>query len=79
VTRGRASRRGTLKIAGCAGRTIGAGGRIEVRVTLGRTGKGQYRYGAVGRYFRWPIEPGRLGKRRTSCLQPGSRKPTKCR
>jgi hypothetical protein len=75
----RASRRGTLEFTGCAGRTIGAGGRIEMRVTLGRTGKGQYRYGAVGRYFRWPIEPGRLGKRRTRCLQPGSRKPTKCR
>jgi len=50
-----------------------------VRVTLGRTGKGQYRYGAVGKYFRWPVSGGKLGKRKTSCLQPGSRKPTKCR
>ena len=78
VTR-RATRKGTLRITGCAGRTIGAGGKIEVRVTLGRTGKGQYRYGAVGKYFRWPVEPGRLGKRKTSCIQPGKRKLTRCR
>jgi hypothetical protein len=75
----RAARRGTLEIAGCAGRTIGAGGEIKVRLTLGRSGTGQYRYGAIGRLFRWPVEPGRLGKRTTSCLQPGSRKPVKCR
>ena len=78
VTR-KASRRGTLKVGGCVGQTIGSGSSIQIRVTLGRTGKGQYRYGAVGKYYRWPVSAGRLGKRKTSCLQPGSRKPTKCR
>ena len=49
-------------------------------MTLGRTGKGQYRYGAVGKYFRWPITAGPASaSASTSCLQPGSRKPTKCR
>lgn len=78
VTR-KATRKGTLKVNGCAGRMIDAGSNIQVRVTLGRTGKGQYKYGAVGKYYRWPVSGGRLGKRKTSCLQPGSRKPTKCR
>jgi hypothetical protein len=78
VTR-RATRTGTLKVGGCTGRTIAGGGSIQIRVTLGRTGRGQYRYGAVGKYYRWPVSGGRLGKRQTKCLQPGSRKPTKCR
>jgi hypothetical protein len=75
----RATRKGTLKVAGCAGRMIDGGSSIQVRVTLGRTGKGRYRHGAVGKYYSWPVSAGRLGKRQTSCLQPGSRKPTKCR
>ena len=78
VTR-KAARRGTLKVAGCVGRTIGSGSSIQIRVTLGRTGKGRYRYGAVGKYYRWPVASGRLGKRKTSCLQPGKRQPTRCR
>jgi hypothetical protein len=75
----RATRKGTLKIGGCTGRMINGGSSIQIRVTLGSTGKGQYRHGAVGKYYRWPVAGGRLGKRQTSCLQPGSRKPTKCR
>ena len=78
VTR-RATRKGTLKVNGCVGRTVASGSSIQVRITLGRTGKGQYRHGAVGKYYRWPVAAGRLGKRQTRCLQPGSRKPTKCR
>jgi len=54
----RAKRKGTLKVRGCTGRTVNGGGSIQVRVTLGRTGKGQYRYGAVGKYFRWPVSGG---------------------
>ena len=75
----RAKRKGTLNIGGCTGRTVNGGSSIQVRVTLGPTGKGQYKHGAVGKYFRWPVSGGKLGKRQTSCLQPGSRKPTKCR
>jgi hypothetical protein len=77
VTR-RASRSGVLRVPGFAGRTVRAGDRIEVRVTQGRTGKGRYRFGAVGKYFRWPITAGGLGDRVSRCLQPGSRRPTKC-
>jgi hypothetical protein len=75
----RAKRTGTLKIRGCAGRTVSSGKRIEVRVTLRRTGKGRYRYGAVGKYVRWRVEGGKLGRKQTRCLRPGSRKPIKCR
>jgi hypothetical protein len=75
----RAGRTGTLRMPGFVGRLVPAGDRIEVRITQGRTGKGRYRFGAVGRYYRWPIEPGKLGRKVTRCLQPGARKPTKCR
>jgi hypothetical protein len=74
----RATRTGTLRVNGFVGRVVPAGDRIEVRVTLGKSGNGRYRAGAVGRYYRWPIEPGKLGRKVTRCLQPGSRKPTKC-
>lgn len=75
----RATRRGTLKIGGCTGRTVGSGGSIQVRITLGPTGRGRYRHGAVGKYYRWPVSDGRLGKRQSRCLQPGSRRPVRCR
>jgi len=77
VTR-RATRAGVLKLPGFVGRTVRAGDRIEIRVTQGRTGKGTYRFGAVGKYFRWPITADGLGNRLTRCLEPGSRKPKKC-
>jgi hypothetical protein len=75
----RATRTGTLRMNGFLGRVLAPGDQIEIRVTLGRTGKGRYRFGAVGKYYRWPIESGKLGRKQTRCLQPGSRKPTKCR
>ena len=75
----RAARAGTLRLRGFAGRVVPAGDRIEVRVTRGRTGSGRYRYGAVGRYYRWPVRAGKLGRRVTRCLQPGSRRPVRCR
>jgi hypothetical protein len=75
----RARRTGTLRMPAFVGRLVPAGDRIEIRITLGRTGNGRYRFGAVGKYYRWPVEPGALGRRVNRCLQPGSRKPTKCR
>ena len=78
VTR-RATRKGTIRLSGFVGRIVPAGDRIEIRVTLGKTGRGQYRHGAIGKYFRWPIKADELGRRVTRCLQPGSRKPSRCR
>jgi hypothetical protein len=78
VTR-RASRAGTLRMPRFVGRLVPAGDRIEVRVTLGRTGTGRYRHGAIGKLYRWPVEPGNLGRRQTRCILPGKRKLSKCR
>ena len=78
VTR-RARRAGTLRLPGFAGRTVPAGDRIEVRVTLGKTGTGRYRHGAIGKFYRWPVEPGRLGRRQTRCIRPGVRTLSRCR
>ena len=75
----RASRTGVLGLPAFAGRAVRTGDRIEVRVTMGRRGTGRYRFGAVGRYYRWPITSARLGDRFSRCLQPGAPKPTKCR
>lgn len=77
--RKRARRSGDLSLNEVAGRMVRAGHRIEIRVTLGRTGKGRFRFGATGKYFRWPVTSSGLGKRVTRCLNPGSRKPVKCR
>lgn len=78
VTR-RATRTGTLRIPRFDGRVVPAGGSVEVRVTLGRTGSGRYRHGAIGKLYRWVVQPGELGERRTRCIRPGSRELTRCR
>ena len=61
------------------GRTVARARKIEIRVTLGRTGKGRFRFGATGKYYRWPVTSTGLGNRVQRCLNPGSRKPIKCR
>jgi hypothetical protein len=75
----RAKRTGTLRLPEFVGRVVPAGDRIEIRVALGRTGSGRYRHGAIGKYYRWPVEPGELGRRTTRCTRPGSRRFTTCR
>ena len=56
-----------------------AGGSLEIRVTMGHRGKGKFRFGAIGKYYRYPVTKAGLGKRKLRCLNPGSRKPVKCR
>ena len=75
----KARKTGTLRLKGFVGRVVQPGDKIEVRITLGRTGKGKFRFGAVGRYYRWPVQAGALGRSVRRCLQPGSRKPTRCK
>ena len=78
VTR-RATRTGMLKVERVR-RPHRAGRRPRSRSASRRAGpaRATYRFGAVGKYFRWPITAGKLGDRVSRCLQPGSRKPTKC-
>jgi hypothetical protein len=75
----RAKRKGTLKVGGCTGRTVNGGGSIQVRVTLGRTGKGQYQL----RRRRQVLPLAGLGRqaRQAQDELPAARlrKPTKCR
>jgi hypothetical protein len=78
VTR-RARRAGSLRLRGFVGRVVRAGDRIEVRITQPPTGNGRFRFGAVGKYFRWPITSAGLGNRVSRCLNPGSRRPRRCR
>jgi hypothetical protein len=64
----KAKRRGRVSLTRLVGRSVRAGGSVQVRVTLGRTGSGTYRFGATGSYFRWPVRAAGLGPRVTRCL-----------
>jgi len=75
----KATRNGTLSLSRFVGRTVRAGDTIEIRVTMGRQDKGRFRYGAIGKFIRYPVTSSGLGKRVLRCLNPGSRKPVKCR
>ena len=50
-----------------------------IRVTHRATGKGKFRYGAIGKYFSYAVLSDGIGKRTTRCLNPGKRKPVKCK
>jgi hypothetical protein len=69
---------GSLALNGFLGRMVRSGGAIEIRVSMARRGKGKFRYGAIGKYYRYPVTNAGLGKRKLRCLNPGSRKPVKC-
>ena len=73
-----AKKLGRVTVSKLVGRTVRAGGTIEVRVTLGKTGTGNYRFGATGSLFRWPVRAGGLGARQTRCLAAGTGKVQAC-
>ena len=52
-------RAGHAEVAGCVGRTIGAGEQHRDPRHARPDRQGQYRYGAVGKYYRWPVSAGR--------------------
>jgi len=74
----KARRRGSLKVSGIVGRLVRSGGALEIRVTMARQKKGRFRFGAIGKYYRYPVNNDGLGKRKLRCLNPGSRKPVRC-
>ncbi|MDA0180408.1 hypothetical protein OJ997_08900 [Solirubrobacter phytolaccae] len=67
-----AKKTGRLVLTKLAGKTVRAGSNIELRVTLGRTGRGDYQFGATGSYFKWPVKSSGLGARQTRCIQVGT-------
>jgi len=75
----KAKKAGKVTLSKLVGRGASAGSSIELRVTLGRSGTGKYKYGATGAYFKWPVKAGSLGTRVARCLHAGSGKIERCR
>jgi hypothetical protein len=70
----RAKKTGTVTLSKLVGRTVRAGGNIEVRVTLGpQRGSSTYKYGATGSHFKWPVRANGLGKRQSKCIVAGTK------
>lgn len=74
-----ARKRGTVNLNGFVGRRVPAGDHIVIRITHRATGKGRYKFGAIGKYYSYSVEADGIGKRKTRCLNPGSRKPVSCK
>jgi len=74
-----ARRQGRVTLSRMIGRAVGSGGAVEVRVTMGRTGSGTYRFGATGSSFTWPVANGRLGTRVARCLNVRTGRKERCR
>ena len=68
----RVKKTGTVTLNKLVGKTVRAGRNVEIRVTLGRTGRGNYRFGATGSYFKWPVRVDGLGKRVSRCIKAGT-------
>ena len=69
----RAKKTGTVTLSKLIGKTVRAGGKIEVRVTLGPQRRSStYKFGATGSAFKWPVRANGLGKRQTRCIVAGT-------
>jgi hypothetical protein len=68
----RVKKTGTVSLGRLLGKTVRNGGSIELRITLGPTGRGNYRFGATGSYFKWPVRANGLGKRVSRCITAGT-------
>jgi hypothetical protein len=75
----KAKKAGTVDLKKLVGRSVSAGKTVEVRVTMAASGKGTYRYGATGRYRKWPIKAGALGATFDRCLNAKSAKIERCK
>jgi hypothetical protein len=75
----KAKRHGRVSLSRLVGRTARTGASIEIKVTLGRTGKGRYRFGATGVSVKWPVTSDGPGKRVLRCLDVRTGKTERCR
>jgi hypothetical protein len=73
------ARRSTVELRRIEGRSVRAGSKVRVRVTLGRSGKGKYRFGATGKLITWPVRRGGIGLKKEQCLHEGTGRIQKCR
>jgi hypothetical protein len=61
------------------GRIVKKGSKVQIQVTLGRSGTGKYRFGATGSLFTWPVINGNVKPKVTQCLHVKTNKIQKCR
>ena len=73
-----AKRAGRVTLSKLAGRSARAGTSITVKITLGRSGDGKYKFGATGVAYKWPVKAGGLGRRVQQCLHVGTGKVERC-
>ena len=73
-----AKKAGRVTLSKLAGRSAPAGSSVTVKITLGRSGSGKYRFGATGVAYTWPVKAGGLGRRVQQCLHVGSGKVERC-
>jgi hypothetical protein len=72
-------RGGTIEFKKLYGRTVRAGSKVQLRVTMGRTRSGKYKYGATGALISWPIVGDGIGAKSQKCIKVGTKsKTTKC-
>jgi hypothetical protein len=68
----KAKRAGRVTLTKLIGRTASVGSNVDIRVTLGATGTGTYKYGATGVFYRWKVTAGGLKAAPTRCLHVGT-------
>jgi hypothetical protein len=73
------AKRSTVEFKTLEGRSVTKGSKVQLRVTMGRSGKGKYRYGATGQLITWPVKVGGIGIKRTQCLHVKTNRLQKCR
>ncbi len=71
-------RSGRVTLSRLTGRSARAGSKVQLRITLGRSRSGKYKFGATGIAFTWPVKAGALGRRTQSCLHVGTGKVERC-
>jgi hypothetical protein len=74
----KATRFGRVSLNKLVGKTARQGAKVEIKVTLGKSGTTTYKYGATGSYFAWPVSKGAIGARVTRCLNVKTSKIEKC-
>ena len=73
-----ARKQGSVKFPKLVGKVVRAGRTVTLKVTLKRTGKQKYKFGAIGSVFEWPVRSDGLGKRVNRCIAVKTGKIVRC-
>ena len=73
-----AKKAGRVTLSKLVGRSARAGSAVTLKITLGKSGSGKYKFGATGVAYKWPVKAGGLGRRVQQCLHVGSGKVERC-